>query len=185
MERQTTKIKATAMQLTFYEPNFDALKRAIKTGEQLTPDSLAKYRDYYEKALQWFPQIPELQGVLGFIYYHLGEKQKSVDFYQRAIRQDPNFFWNHYNLGIILYSEKQYPLAINEFQKALACPFDLNLRFIADSRIFFQIFWPAPNWEGFSVRKSLEGGYHTAQIFLGLSYKMTGHDTEAKKILKG
>ena len=166
LERQRTKTKALAMQLTFYEPSFEDLKKIITTGVWPDGTNLVKYRDYYQKAVSWFPQISELWEVLGVLYYHMGQAQKSADCLQRAIQMQPQFFWSHYNLGVILYADKQYSLAKDEFRKALACPFDLNLRFIVNSSSYLQIFWPQQNWGGFSVKESLENGYRNAQMLL-------------------
>ena len=166
LERQRTKTKALAMQLTFYEPSFADLKSIITTGVWPKADNLVKYRDYYQKAVLWFPQISELWEILGVLYYQMGDKQKSADCFVLAIQKQPQFFWDYYNLGVILYADKQYSLATDEFRKALACPFDLNLKFIANSSIYLQIFWPQQNWGGFSIKDSLEKGYHNAQKFL-------------------
>lgn len=63
---------------------------------------------------------PAFEFILGNAYYAAGEVAKCEASYRKAVDRFPTFLraWN--NLGVLYYSEKQWPEAVNAFSKAVS-----------------------------------------------------------------
>jgi len=62
---------------------------------------------------------PHVLFTLGLIEKRQGRYSQAEDFYKKAIDRDPNFSEAHSNLGNVQLAQKQIPLAIASYQKAV------------------------------------------------------------------
>ena len=168
-ERDVIKVRARAMQLNFYLPDFTILKKIVKDPANINASQLEAYKTYYEKAADFFPEIAEIQGMLGFIYFHLGDETKAKMSYRRAIELNPGFFWFHYNFGVVFFKNGEFDKAAVLFKQALNTNFKFNLEVLTSSGVYQQIFWPDQTWQGFSAEQSLKKAYRECERLLKVS----------------
>ena len=64
---------------------------------------------YYEMALRIRPDVPEVMVDCGTMYRKLGDADKSLEYFTRATKLAPDLPQAFYNLGAVLYSEKNDP----------------------------------------------------------------------------
>lgn len=62
---------------------------------------------------------PDLSGLLAYASYRTGNTKESMRLYEQGLVSWPDFFWFHYNLGIIFYELKDYKKSMDSFEKAL------------------------------------------------------------------
>jgi tetratricopeptide (TPR) repeat protein len=81
---------------------------------------------YYPQALQALqeaeriaPSNAEVKHNLGKVYYHLNERAKAIEFYQKALALDPGLTDVHNSLGVAYMANKDYDKARGEFQHCL------------------------------------------------------------------
>ncbi|KAL9658099.1 hypothetical protein ABK040_013012 [Willaertia magna] len=78
----------------------------------------------YENALYYYQQALDLKKAdyilynIGLVYKQKGEIDKTIDYYQRAIALNPNYYNANYYLGEIYYNREQYSTALPYFTKA-------------------------------------------------------------------
>jgi tetratricopeptide (TPR) repeat protein len=63
---------------------------------------------------------PDLMGLVAYCGFQIGDIKASIKLYEQALQSWPDFFWFHYNLGIIYYEMKDYNKSLLSFQKAIA-----------------------------------------------------------------
>jgi len=73
---------------------------------------------YYKKLVQIFPNRADVRGTLAFCYFHLGEIDKAIASYEKAIELQGDFFWFYYNLGVIYFRQGDYDKASVFLNKA-------------------------------------------------------------------
>jgi len=95
---------------------------------------LEEYAFYYKAVVEYMPHRADALGLLGYCSYYLGQLNESISSYQRAIGINPDFFWFHYNLGVIYFKEGRYKEALESFKKALATKPQQAFEFIRFSR---------------------------------------------------
>ncbi len=76
------------------------------------------------------PEQPAPCSLAGYAYYYLGDTDNAIKYYEQAVRGNPNFFWFHYNLGVIYYNENNYDKAAEKFTLALNSPNDNAMLFM-------------------------------------------------------
>ncbi len=105
----------------------------IAKNQKFSKTYLAANTRYYEKIREYFPERSEGYGLSGFCAFYEGEPQKAISFYQDAIARNPHFFWYSYNLGLILFKQKQYAQASQLFLRALKAPVEILILVIQNS----------------------------------------------------
>src|SRR3989338_6396246 len=73
---------------------------------------------YYEQLVEYMPYAADAFGMMGFFYYHLGDKDKALAAYQRAIELNPLYFWSYYNKGLIHFENGEYAQSLELFRSA-------------------------------------------------------------------
>ena len=73
----------------------------------------------YEEIIVLDPQNLQSFNNLGLIYKNLGEIDKSINFFKKAIEIDPNYQNAYNNLGIVLLEKGEYLKAIENFKKLI------------------------------------------------------------------
>ncbi|OGW97729.1 MAG: hypothetical protein A2Z81_05135 [Omnitrophica WOR_2 bacterium GWA2_45_18] len=150
-------------------PSFVHLTGIMDDQEVPDKKKLRGCIQYYEKVVLYMPQLAEAYGLLGFCYYHTGEKQKSLEAYKKAALLNPHFFWSHYNLGLIDYKEGRYSEAVESFQKALTTQPEVNIKIINTSMIYKQILLGSGH-DHYDITTHLRNGYAAVRLLLILSY---------------
>lgn len=100
----------------------------------------ADAKQYYEHIMKYSPPGADRYGaysMLGFCNYYLGEKEKSYEYYQRAVEIAPEYFTLSYNLGAISFKEGKYQDAMRFLLQALAPSKEEVFHFITSSPIIF------------------------------------------------
>ncbi len=92
---------------------------SLSAPSELQTSRLYQSIRYYKNVLKVFPDSAVFHSIIGYCYYYLGNHQKAIDYYQRAIRLDRNLFGLYYNLGLIYFQDRDFPAAIENFQKAI------------------------------------------------------------------
>ena len=88
-------------------------------GAAVDKNKIRYYADYYEHLLQVFPGLRDVYGLLGYSYHYLNNDPKAIDYLNKAIAYDPDYFWNYYNLGVIYINESRYKQAADVLQKGM------------------------------------------------------------------
>jgi tetratricopeptide (TPR) repeat protein len=90
------QLKAKTMTLNYAMPSFDDLRRSLT--QEAPPESVASsYIEYYEKVVNYFPQLSGAHALLGFCYYNQGKTSLAIQRYLQAHQQAPDVFWHSYN----------------------------------------------------------------------------------------
>ncbi len=72
-----------------------------------------------EEELNESPDNPDLLNELGIGYHMLGEYDQAVEYYQKAISEEPQNFKFHFNLANTFYEQKNIDKAVNYYLNAL------------------------------------------------------------------
>lgn len=124
---------------------------------------------YYERIIEFMPNLPDAHGMAGYCAYILGQKEKAMNYYKRAIDLKPDFFYFYHNLGIIYFDEGSYEKAVWALSKALETNPPSNLQFILSST---RIYIPIVNQyrQATNPALQLKAAYQENYKLLGLSY---------------
>lgn len=100
--------------------------------------SLHEAINYYNKALEIYPEHVKAQYNLGNIYVVYEDYQKAVQCYEKALKYDPHFINARIDLGLVLSEQiKDYNRAISEYEKAIESkPFIIKIPYLFDSAPF-------------------------------------------------
>lgn len=115
-----TFIVAKMTSLNNLKPNqIDYLWELNIRHAPVDPNKIRCFADYYEHLIEVFPEIREAYGVLGYCYHYLNDDPKAIKFLKLAVQNNPDYFWNYYDLSVIYISESRYQEALEWMQKAL------------------------------------------------------------------
>jgi len=138
----------------------------------LDQEQWQKYSNYYEKVVQFNPDMTEAYGVLGFCYYQLGDYERTIVAYKKAISLNKYFFWFPYNLGIIYLKTGQYNQARESFKAAMATRPEHALLFIQSSKwIYPPIIGALVKNFRVSITEQLKMAYYDCKRLLILTEK--------------
>ena len=169
--------------LNFFMPReFKVFSEAIYNDVNFHQDALVKYQNYYRKIAEYMPYRAEAYGLLGFCSYYLGDKEKAIKSYIKAIELNPDFFWYYYNLGIIYWKSHQWQLSRQYLQKAIQVKPQETLKFIYSSQM---IYLPIIKDRGYDFKKiseELQKGYEKGYQFSMISKYIIGNPKLAKNI---
>lgn len=68
----------------------------------------------------YHPENAFYQKLLGNMYFHMGLLDWALDFYDQAIKLDPEYIDAHYDLGVAYYHRGKVNAAIKAFQEVLS-----------------------------------------------------------------
>lgn len=75
----------------------------------------------FQKAYELYPQNKEVLNAIGIIYLlHFDEHQKSIEYFEKAVRVDPSYSEAYNNLGVAHEKLGRYEAAISFYKKAVA-----------------------------------------------------------------
>ncbi|MCD4779985.1 MAG: tetratricopeptide repeat protein [Candidatus Omnitrophica bacterium] len=139
------------------------------------------YADYHEQIIALYPDKLDALGMAAYCHYQLGDFERALALYKKAIARYPRFFWFYFNRGRIYYERKSYQQAIDQFKVAHKCEANLAIRLIVSSK---RIYTPMAailfnNAAGLS--QQLKAGFRDSLIFIVMgSY----HTKNVKSILQ-
>ncbi len=94
------------------------------------------YEHYYKMLVAYIPNRADAYGMLGFCTYHLRKSQEAIRYYQKAVELNPQFFWFHYNLGVLYLQRGEYTKAIEALKAARATQPNDTLKFLLSSKVY-------------------------------------------------
>ncbi len=100
---------------------------------------LNEFIHYYSQLVEYMPYTADAFGMLGFVHYHMGDKDKALAAYQRAIELNPLYFWFYYSKGLMHFENGEYAPALELFRSAMSTSPDTTLSFTYMSKIFLPI----------------------------------------------
>ena len=83
-------------------------------------DKIDFAQELYNQVLKTDPNHTDANNNLGLIFKKLGENQKAIGYFEKAISIDPNYVIALNNLGIIFKELRENQKAIDYFEKAIA-----------------------------------------------------------------
>lgn len=183
-ERASAKKQAAVTTLNDFMPkDYGVILRLQDTdAAQRLPVNLSHYIAYYQKVAEFISDSGAAHGMLGFAYYHQGDVEKAVRSYQNAVRISPQFFWFHYNLGVLLLKKKDYARAAEAFAKGLEAPFKDSLIFFRSSKVYLDLLRGQQVTDRLLAER-LQAGYKQAQQLL-IACKYYSQNPEAAQLIK-
>lgn len=103
---------------------------------------------FYEQLLEYMPYTADAFGMLGFVHYHMGNKDKALAAYQRAIELNPLYFWFYYNKGFVHFERGEYTQALGLFRDAMSTSPDTAMSFIYMSKVFIPVREVTQDYQG-------------------------------------
>jgi len=184
-ERDKVKDKAKIVTLSYFVPSFQSAVDHVSHNKKISPKALGQYINYYQKADELLPHLREIPGLLGCFYYWQGDHASSIRHLKTAEQRIPQFFWNHYNLGVISFSKGDFSSAKEYFNRALKSDPEITLQLINASTIYRQIWKDVLGAEEL-VLKNYKQAYEHSTIMLQLMERYKGQMTkvEAGEALK-
>jgi len=140
---------------------------------------LGGFAFYYKKVSDYMPKRADALGLLGFCSYYLGQTNESISSYQKAIEINPNFFWFHYNLGLIYFKEERFEQALESFKMALATKPQQAFEFIRTSRrIYLPMLTRHKGDINVKIKTQLEIAYRRGYALMLLSQHYIKHSKD-------
>lgn len=109
---------------------------------------LQEFVHYYEQLLEYMPYVGDAHGMLGFVHYQMGNKDKALKAYQRALEINPLYFWFYYNKGLIHFENGEYHEALEMFRGGMNTSADSTMSFIYMSKIFVPVREATNDYQG-------------------------------------
>jgi tetratricopeptide (TPR) repeat protein len=162
--------------------SFDRLAKAIEGTDSLEEASLKQYGWYYAQIVERAPRSAEAYALLGFCQFKLNDIKAAYESYQRAVELNPDFFWLHYNLGLIYYKIGHFKEAADAFHQALRTDPQTTVRRVLSSKIYQQIVAGAEDFN-YPLDVSLRQGYIDALYFEGMSLQAMGLEEAGNQAL--
>jgi tetratricopeptide (TPR) repeat protein len=108
-----------------------------------------KHLVYYEQLDSFIPENAEIEGLLAFCCYYLGDVHRSIEYFQKALAKKPYHFWFLYNLGMIYYQTGDFHKSLEFFEKALDQSTTAAEQFTKNSRFYKNFDNSVKNTDGF------------------------------------
>lgn len=152
--------KAVASAISRLSPeSFDYLVNVVEAGKPFDREELDHYLHYFEAADWHMRERPDVNSLLGFCHYYLGNTDKAMRYYEKAIEYYPDYFTFYFNLGVIYYQQKDYAKAAELFERANRTILKENLTFVSEARLFYPM---VMNYKdvAYELSMRLKKGYH-------------------------
>ncbi len=121
-------------------PPFDYLRDFIHGKAELDTKKMEEYEYYYEKVSQLIASpLSEVYGMMGYCYYEMGNPQKALINYKKAVDLNPYYFTYYYNPGVIYFQKGRYKEAVEFLSKAITTKIEYSFNFISSSRVYFPL----------------------------------------------
>jgi tetratricopeptide (TPR) repeat protein len=160
---------ANAAALSRLQPPYEYLVRFADGQAPFDRKKLEGHRLFFFQLLNVLWDRPDAHGMLAFCEYHLGNNDRAIAEYKRALLKAPYFIWFNYNLGILYYQKKDYTNAAKYFNEAVRSEADVVLRFIMASKLYMDALTSVPGFNQ-TLAERLSEGYRDSYKMLVLSY---------------
>jgi tetratricopeptide (TPR) repeat protein len=164
---------------------FQSLIDFAKDKKSISKKELSDYIFYYKKVSQYVEPSSDMFALLGFCQYLNGDKEEAVRSYKQAVKLDPNFFWNHYNLGVMAFNDQKYLEAAAYFEAASKADIDKTaLAILSSLMIYMPLTYNGTEEMTAWLDKRLEKGYKQNEILRKVSqYRMNKQIDEKMEVL--
>lgn len=125
-------------------PSFVDFNRFISNAPDVTEANTKNYLKYFEIISKHFP-TKHADTILGNLYAISGNFSKAEHILKTALKYDPDFFWTHYNLGLLYFHQKNYPQTIVSMRAALNQSPEISVEKIFSSEAYMQILRKHPS----------------------------------------
>lgn len=157
-KKNDTAVKKLNMSMPSLSLYQDLMKANANPYHPLNHDALIAY---YQQITHIMPHVAESFSLLGFSYYHQGNKEKAFDAFQKSFYINPKFFYNAFNLGMMYLEANKRPEAMKIFTLALEQNPTESLQIIATSKIYQDIL--SAN-RSYNVIEHLKENYHALEV---------------------
>lgn len=122
------------------------------------------YIRYFKLIREYMPGQADGYGLLGYCYARQHHLQEAIKNEEIALGINPNFFWNYYNLGLLLWANGDAAHASMIFQKSISLSPKETLSSISSSKVYMDILNGAG--ANYDAVESLKQGYQRTVFFL-------------------
>jgi tetratricopeptide (TPR) repeat protein len=105
----------------------------------MSKDSIIETMNYMRKVKNYRPGEPGLNSVIAYCYYYLGDMPMAIEYYLRDLKENPEYFWSHYNLGLIYFKQGDFDKSVGEFKKVLELRPDVAANQMRNWSVYHQI----------------------------------------------
>ena len=98
------------------------------------------YSKYYSLINHYFPQNMYAYGMRAYCFSLLGDDDKALEFYNKALILNESFIYYYINIGKILFLKKDYAEAQKYFMKAISMEFEeTKIHILNSKRVYLPI----------------------------------------------
>ncbi len=132
------------------EVNFEKIRKELAFVDllaledydsQVSKQQLNKYLRYFQMVDKRDGLTADAKAMIGFCYYHLGQKDKARSVYQEALHLNPKFFAFVYNIAVLDFQDGRYRQALDGFKTALAISPSESIIFLRNFKNFLYIIY--------------------------------------------
>lgn len=95
---------------------------------------------YFNAIASVYGERSDTDAFLGMSLYYLGDRKAAREIFIRLSDREPGFFWAQYNLAVLAYLDKEYPLAVDYCQKAMQLSAQPSVTFMMTSKVYQPLF---------------------------------------------
>lgn len=125
--------------LNRYMPPLATLVASNRSGPGLDPEYLDEAEFYYRKVTDYLPDNPNGYFMLGYCLARQDRDAPAAAAFTRSAVLNPQYFWAHYNLGIMRLRMGEFEKAEEAFRAALAVDPATTVKVIFASKVFQQL----------------------------------------------
>jgi len=119
---------------TYMPKSFTFLKE-LQDG-QYASTRLTNYLMYFKKLDLYLINRPDVNGMMGYAYYYLGQHNEAEEAYLKAVALNDKFLWYYYNLGIIYFQNGEHQRSIDMLMQGLEMNPDVIMLTVKRSKIY-------------------------------------------------
>lgn len=181
-DMDAVQAKARLERVNIHTPDFGRLARALAGQGSLDEQKvgLAEGARYYQYISEWMPGMFEAYLVRGVCEYGLGNHAEAEKSLKKAAVLKPDFFWVHYNLGMLYFNAGAYPLAQDFLDRAVILAGKHDERMLLRSKIFIDLLRAGgandPGAGFVSALKDLQKARARSSLFLAMFFKQQGDE---------
>ena len=172
-----TYLKINLITLNRLRPNSDYLLDLTHGRKRVDQRQLRNYIYYYGTLVRFVKNKTPALGILGLCYYYLGDYDKARHLYEKAIKEDPRFFWFYNNLGLIYFKQGQHRDAVKIFREAIAANPDTTLKIMRAEKTYRLMLFETDVNSDYKAFKKMKVYYTHCYHLLVLSYEHLGDYT--------
>jgi tetratricopeptide (TPR) repeat protein len=154
--------------------NQNSLALAYYAEILVDQQNLLQAEQYIRQALERDPNLMDVHRVNAYVQESLGNYGKAIDEYKAAVKITPNLTFLYINIGVNYRQLKQYPIALENFAKAVTINEQLQVKdpiaYLAIGKTYAQLgeFYAAAQ----NVRKALQYNPNNPDVYgsLGVVY---------------